>query len=123
MRTYRVSIIGAFRRRCVDPLRSAQAGTSLIEMLVALSIFGILSTALLGLLLSTVQTSRISKARTVASHAPITMRVTKEALRALQARVDPAEDEALILKAYLSKDFAEGMDAFLNKRKPAWTGS
>ena len=62
-------------------------------------------------------------ARTVASHAPITMRVTKEALRALQASVDPAEDEALILKAYLSKDFAEGVDAFLNKRKPAWTGS
>jgi enoyl-CoA hydratase/carnithine racemase len=62
-------------------------------------------------------------ARTVASHAPLTMRVTKEALRALQSSVDPAEDEALILKAYLSKDFAEGVDAFLNKRKPAWTGS
>lgn len=62
-------------------------------------------------------------ARTVASHAPLTMRVTKEALRALQGRVDPAEDEALILKAYLSKDFAEGVDAFLNKRKPSWTGS
>jgi enoyl-CoA hydratase/carnithine racemase len=62
-------------------------------------------------------------ATTVASHAPLTMRVTKESLRALQADVDPEAEEALILKAYLSKDFAEGVDAFLNKRKPAWTGS
>jgi prepilin-type N-terminal cleavage/methylation domain-containing protein len=42
-------------------------GTSLVEMLVALSIFGILSAALLGLLLSTVQTTRVSKGRAVAS--------------------------------------------------------
>jgi prepilin-type N-terminal cleavage/methylation domain-containing protein len=42
-------------------------GTSLIEMLVALSIFGILSAALLGLLLTTVQTTRVSSGRAVAS--------------------------------------------------------
>jgi len=62
-------------------------------------------------------------AQTVASHAPITMQVTRESLRVLQGSVDPAQEEALILKAYLSKDFAEGVDAFLNKRKPAWTGT
>lgn len=59
--------MGAMRRRFIEPLRRDESGTSLIEMLVALSIFGILSTALLGLLLSTVQTSRVSESRTVAS--------------------------------------------------------
>ncbi|MEZ5729762.1 MAG: enoyl-CoA hydratase [Burkholderiaceae bacterium] len=61
-------------------------------------------------------------AETIASHAPLTMRVTKESLRALQAPIDPAIEEALFLKAYLSADFAEGVDAFLNKRAPNWTG-
>lgn len=61
-------------------------------------------------------------ARTVAGHAPLTMRVTRESLRALQPQVDPALEEALILKAYLSEDFAEGVDAFLNRRKPRWIG-
>jgi prepilin-type N-terminal cleavage/methylation domain-containing protein len=67
MRSHRTTAIGAVRRRLVDPFRRDETGTSLVEMLVALSIFGILSTALLGLLLSTVQTSRVSEGRTVAS--------------------------------------------------------
>jgi prepilin-type N-terminal cleavage/methylation domain-containing protein len=60
----------SYPRRGLSRLRPRplnEEGTSLIEMLVALSIFGILSTALLGLLLSTVQTSRVSKGRAVAS--------------------------------------------------------
>jgi len=32
------------------------------------------------------------------------------------------EGEDLILKAYMSEDFREGMDAFLNKRAPNWKG-
>ena len=32
------------------------------------------------------------------------------------------EDEDLILMCYQSRDFREGMDAFLNKRPPQWTG-
>lgn len=61
-------------------------------------------------------------ARTVAGHAPLTMRVTRESLRALQPPVDESLEEELILKAYLSEDFAEGVDAFLNRRKPTWRG-
>lgn len=53
-------------------------------------------------------------------HAPITMRVTREALRRLRDNLPPDED--LIRLAYTSQDFREGMDAFLTKRTPVWQG-
>lgn len=56
----------------------------------------------------------------LASHAPITMRVTREALRRLRDNLPPDED--LIKQAYTSQDFREGMDAFLTKRTPVWKG-
>jgi enoyl-CoA hydratase/carnithine racemase len=59
-------------------------------------------------------------ARLVASHAPLTLRATKQAL--LSMRPQTREDEDLILMCYQSRDFREGMDAFLNKRQPQWTG-
>lgn len=61
-------------------------------------------------------------ARLVAGHAPLTLRATKEALRRLQAKITPEDGEDLILMCYMSADFREGMDAFLNKRPPRWTG-
>ncbi|MBC7802163.1 MAG: enoyl-CoA hydratase/isomerase family protein [Gemmatimonadaceae bacterium] len=63
-------------------------------------------------------------AQLVASHAPLTLRATKEALRRLEARSQPGEaDRDLILMCYMSNDFREGMDAFLAKRPPVWTGT
>jgi enoyl-CoA hydratase len=62
-------------------------------------------------------------ARTVASHAPLTLRTTKEALRRIKEKMIPSEDRDLILMCYQSADFREGMDAFLNKRPPKWTGT
>ena len=59
-------------------------------------------------------------ARLVASHAPLTLRSTKQAMLRLQPKV--VEDEELILMCYQSRDFREGMDAFLNKRPPQWKG-
>lgn len=59
-------------------------------------------------------------ASVVAGHAPITMRVTREALRRLRDNLPPDED--LIRLAYTSQDFREGMDAFLTKRTPVWQG-
>jgi enoyl-CoA hydratase len=73
---------------------------------------------------ATLQSRADELARTVASQAPLTLRVTKEALRRIKDRekLNPGEDHDLILKCYLSRDFREGMDAFLNKRVPNWTG-
>ena len=59
-------------------------------------------------------------ARLVASHAPLTLCATKEALRRL--RTGESEDQDLILMCYMSRDFREGMDAFLTKRPPQWKG-
>jgi enoyl-CoA hydratase len=59
-------------------------------------------------------------ARLVASHAPLTLRSTKQAMLRLQPKV--VEDEEQILMCYQSRDFREGMDAFLNKRPPQWMG-
>jgi enoyl-CoA hydratase/carnithine racemase len=60
--------------------------------------------------------------RTVASHAPLTLQATKEAILRLRQTVKHGEDNDLVLMCYMSQDFREGMDAFLNKRKPVWKG-
>jgi enoyl-CoA hydratase len=62
-------------------------------------------------------------ARTLASRAPLTLRATKEALRRIKEKMTPEEDGNMILSCYMSRDFQEGMDAFLNKRAPKWTGT
>ena len=58
----------------------------------------------------------------LAGHAPLTLSTTKEALRRLRVSGAEADDRDLIVKAYMSEDFREGMEAFLGKRKPAWKG-
>jgi enoyl-CoA hydratase/carnithine racemase len=62
-------------------------------------------------------------AQLVASHAPLTLRATKEGLRRIQSRLTREEAEDLIVMCYMSADFREGMDAFLNKRPPKWSGA
>jgi len=58
--------------------------------------------------------------REVASLAPLTLQATKEAIYRL--RTKPEEGSDLVLMCYMSEDFREGMEAFLNKRKPVWKG-
>src|SRR5436305_1670488 len=71
---------------------------------------------------ATLQRRAEETAKLVASHAPITLEVTKEAVRRIRKTLSREEDQDLILRAYMSEDFREGMDAFLNKRTPQWKG-
>jgi len=61
-------------------------------------------------------------ARTVASHAPLTLQATKEAVLRLRPEVPHGAGNDLVLMCYMSEDFREGMEAFLAKRKPVWKG-
>jgi enoyl-CoA hydratase len=61
-------------------------------------------------------------AETIAENAPLTLSATKEGLARLQARLEPGLDRDLIVKCYTSRDFREGLEAFLAKRKPDWRG-
>lgn len=57
----------------------------------------------------------------LSGNAPVTLRVTKEALRRLRASGLPG-DEDLIRQCYGSQDFRIGVEAFVRKQEPGWTG-
>jgi len=61
-------------------------------------------------------------AEQIAANAPLTIQVTKESIRRVVLHRRPPKDEELILKCYMSDDFKEGVNAFLEKRKPQWQG-
>ncbi|HEX3865092.1 MAG TPA: enoyl-CoA hydratase [Gemmatimonadaceae bacterium] len=72
----------------------------------------------------------------VASHAPITIQATKDAIRRIadQSLVDSSRGERsrvgnsrsdgddLVRRAYASRDFHEGVAAYIEKRSPQWEG-
>ena len=68
------------------------------------------------------QVRAVALAAQIAGHAPLTMNATKQALARLMRRLTRDEGEDLILMCYMSQDFREGLDAFLNKRPPHWKG-
>ncbi|KIN60541.1 Enoyl-CoA hydratase [Sulfitobacter noctilucae] len=71
------------------------------------------------------ETALMTRAEELAQHvgsmAPLTLRATKEAMRRNRAAAK-VEDDDLIISCYMSDDFKQGMEAFLAKRKPVWTG-
>jgi enoyl-CoA hydratase len=59
----------------------------------------------------------------IAAAPPLTLRVSKEAIRRVVLRLQPEDPgHDLVRACYNSADFQEGVAAFLDKRTPHWTG-
>lgn len=54
----------------------------------------------------------------ISNHAPLTIKATKESFKT----ASHDKFEKIIFNVYDSKDFAEGVNAYIEKRKPNWTG-
>jgi enoyl-CoA hydratase/carnithine racemase len=61
-------------------------------------------------------------AEAIAKNAPLTLRATKMAMKAIKDQTVPSNGRELIKMCYMSDDFHEGVEAFLAKRAPIWTG-
>jgi enoyl-CoA hydratase len=61
-------------------------------------------------------------AKTIGANAPLTLRATKQLLARLREQGPQADDRDIVGQVYSSADFREGLDAFLTKRPPQWTG-
>jgi enoyl-CoA hydratase len=107
---------------------SALVGSArVIEMIFTARLFSATEALSIGLVTEvlpdqpSLETRAVELATLLAGHAPLTMRATKEALRRMRENLPPDED--LIRLCYTSRDFKEGMDAFLTKRAPSWQGA
>ena len=69
-----------------------------------------------------IEARTLALAQHIASLAPITLAVTKEAVRRIQESRALPDGDDLVARIYGSADFREGVRAFVDKRPPRWTG-
>jgi enoyl-CoA hydratase/carnithine racemase len=97
------------------------------ELLYTARLFGADEALRYGFLTDVVEEEQIFSyvfevARQISAHAPLTLWAAKEANRRLHgAAGDPSFDDAMT-RIYASQDFAEGVRAHVEKRKPRWQG-
>ena len=72
---------------------------------------------------SVLMTRARSLAAEIAGYAPLTISTTKQLMRRIRDAAPKIDDHDLVAQIYTSADFREGLDAFLTKRKPVWTGT
>jgi enoyl-CoA hydratase/carnithine racemase len=61
-------------------------------------------------------------AKTVAGHAPLTLRATKMALKRLREPMRAIHGDDLVAMCFTSRDFQEGVASFLARRPAVWHG-
>jgi enoyl-CoA hydratase/carnithine racemase len=61
-------------------------------------------------------------ASSIAGHAPLTLRATKEAMRRLRLAARQVEGDDLVTMCFTSEDFRQGVESFLARRPAVWTG-
>ena len=61
-------------------------------------------------------------AQQISSFAPLTIWSVKEAQRRLNAAAEAIDFDDVVARVYGSSDFAEGVQSYLEKRKPRWSG-
>ncbi len=71
-----------------------------------------------------IETAVRQLASEIAANAPLTIRATKEIIRRIVAsrRLDTGSEADVVEMCYGSDDFREGVKAFVEKRRPKWTG-
>jgi enoyl-CoA hydratase/carnithine racemase len=68
------------------------------------------------------QARALELATTIAGHAPLTLRATKEAMRRLREAARNVHGDDLVTMCFTSEDFRQGVENFLAKRPMRWQG-
>ncbi|MBM7070336.1 enoyl-CoA hydratase/isomerase family protein [Actibacterium sp. 188UL27-1] len=98
------------------------------EMIFTARLMGAEEASAIGLVADVLpdEVALLARAKDLAEHlasmAPLTLRATKEAMRRNREAI-AVDDRDLVSLCYMSQDFKHGLEAFLAKAKPEWSGT